>query len=329
MPRTITVFSATGTFGVPTIRHLLNSEQNVNLHIRAFCRDQTGNEFRKLQDMTDNTSGMQFRGTSRLTCIKGDLNKPEETINALRDADCCVLILNPFVLADNIEEGSRLETSIGRRIISECIECGVRDFVYLSVCDANEREIPFFWSKKLVEDELRRNEASFRSIQIIRPVYLIDNLELSHNIKERLINDHVLALPVSPQTKLPLICADDVGLIVCDCALDPHKLDLHEKILEPCSEILSVEEMASVCGVSYQQAESHHFPQHLLKMYQLFEQNKVHPSPDFTHKQWPNVLKFEQWSRSSFVGAEVSSRREALKETEKYVSKAEEAGGIV
>ncbi|KAL0224466.1 hypothetical protein P9112_003856 [Eukaryota sp. TZLM1-RC] len=322
MTRTIFVSGATGHQGRNVLNHLLKSNQNQNLHIKAFARKEE--ELRTLRNMTDSSkSGNRHR----VEHIVGDLRDSEQTFPAISGCDCVILITNYAAFSDDINEGCRVETSVGRRIMSEAINAGVKDFVYSSVAGAGvDRNVPHFWSKKLIEDELERNRDKFRSLQIVRLCSFMENIEQNEHIKRRLSQERKLALPLPKETKMNVVCLADVGRALADCALNPHLLDHHNGIIELAAEIISIEEICRELNVEFEEADPFSIPEAYRNMYTLFKEGKIQPSVVDSNKYWPTMTSFREWARRSF-GAQTGSRIDLRKEID-LPMKEPLAGGI-
>ncbi|KAL0233040.1 hypothetical protein GEMRC1_011787 [Eukaryota sp. GEM-RC1] len=321
--RTITVFGATGHQGVNCIRRIFESPQASKIRIKACCRNITGNEFQRLPNLTDLTKFEQWRN-QHLECVKLDAGDPDAVDSVLQNTDCVVLIQNPFLLDDDFQEGCRKESRIGLRVISQAINHGVKDFVYSSVNGAGlSTEVPHFFSKKLIENELQRRRDRFRSVQIIRPCFFMENLQIIENVKQKLSQDRMLCLPFDGSMKLPLISFVDVGKALGDCALNPHQLDRHNGIIELCSEEISAHEMAHQISVSFQQCGYEEFPLPMQKMFSLYSAQTIHPSVEVSWKIWPSLMTFRDWASTVQWGSRTNLRAEIQKEIglpEKQVS---------
>ncbi|KAL0216180.1 hypothetical protein P9112_008364 [Eukaryota sp. TZLM1-RC] len=294
MTKTVLVFGASGHQGKACVERLFQSEEKPN--IRAFCRFRNEEEHQHLETLAPDVN--------RLQCFQGDIKNPEHTRKAMTHCSSVVIILQPSQLSDDIEEGCRMETEIGKRLVYECIDASVRNIVYSSVCGAGQNDqVPHFWSKKLIERELEKNRESFNSVQIVRPVWFFENFDIVPEISQEIQQNETFTTPLSSRVKLPLISVRDVGYILADCSVAPRLLDAHNNILECCVEELPVVEMAELCGFKYEQCSPEKFTPAYQKMFQLiYEEQRIHPSTIDTLRLLPTSLSFRDWAYSKYPG---------------------------
>ncbi|KAL0228036.1 hypothetical protein RCL1_004179 [Eukaryota sp. TZLM3-RCL] len=204
--------------------------------------------------------------------------------------------MNPSNLSQDFTEGCRLEAELGRRIVNQAKELKVKDLVYSSACAAGvDERVLHFHSKKLVEMELEKLRTGFRTVQVVRPVWFMENIQ-SPPFSETVEREKTLSLPLSPSTRLPVVSVRDVGSLLAEASLDPSLLDEHNHILEICSEKIAVNEMASALGLKYRQCEFEKFNESYQQMFHLYEENRVQPDIDFSHTVLSNILHFRTFA---------------------------------
>jgi uncharacterized protein YbjT (DUF2867 family) len=191
--QTLLITGATGHQGGAVVRQAVER----GFHVRALIRNPQKPAARKLENLG-------------VAIAQGDFDDRESLDRALEGCH------GVFSVQNFHTEGYVGEVRQGKAMADAAKAAGVRHFVYSSVGNANRNTgIPHFESKWEIEQHLS-------SIQIphtvLRPVFFYFNYEAMRPS----INQGVLAMPLSPETKLCQVSEDDYGRIVAMVFEDPE-----------------------------------------------------------------------------------------------------------
>lgn len=279
--RTILVTGATGQQGGAVCRQL----RQKGFSLRALTRNPEKPAARALEG-----HGAEV--------LRGDLSDTAAVERALEDA-FGVFSVQTFDggFDQEVAEGTKLADAANRQTVSH--------FVYSSVSGANESTgIPHFESKWRIEEHIRRIGMRYT---ILRPVFFMENWLM---MREGIENG-VVALPLSPQTRLQMVAVDDIGAFVALALEHPTKWARRE--FDLAGDELSMTEIAQALGrvsgreVRYQQVPWEAFEQQMghemTVMYRWFEQRGYHVDLAEVKREFPPVTVFNQWLEAKWIGA--------------------------
>ncbi len=145
--------------------------------------------------------------------VRGDFSDYRSLEEAVKGVRGVFLMGTPF------ESDPGTEVEQGRSVVYACREEGVPHLVYSSVCCADmETAIPHFDSKFEVEEYIRESGLKHT---ILRPVSFMENF-VSPWMRSSL-EEGLLALPLSPETNLQMICVEDIGEFAAEAFRDPDR----------------------------------------------------------------------------------------------------------
>jgi uncharacterized protein YbjT (DUF2867 family) len=289
----IFVSGATGQQGGAVARHLLKLP---GFTVRALTRDSGKAPSKALA-----------RAGAEL--IQGDLADPASYQRALEGA-YGVFSVQPFA-----EAGPAREVRQGKALADAAKAAGVQHFVYSSVVSADQKTgIPHFESKGEIEQHVRGMDLPFT---ILRPAFFMQNW---HNYTREPILHGTLPLPLSPQTPLQQISAEDIGAFAALVFQSPSKwLGQTMQLAGDEVTMLRVADLlAGVVGhrVTYIQVPWDQFRQNagdeMTRMYRWFEDVGYHVDIAAVRRELPSLATLEQvLRRQDWLGAESTARKAA------------------
>lgn len=191
---TILVTGATGQQGGAVTRHLLARGYTVKALVR--------------QPDSDKAKALAAKG---VLLVQGDLDDSASLTAAVAGVDGVYSVQNPRGV------GSAVEIAQGKALADAAVAAGVKHFVYSSVASADQNTgVPLFDSKYVIEQYLHSLDLP---LTIVRPVFFMDNWAWA----EASFAKGVMAQPLSPQTRLQQISADDIGAFVAAAFADPQR----------------------------------------------------------------------------------------------------------
>ena len=179
----VLITGATGHQGGATLRHLA---KRGGFKLRALTR----------KPDSDAAKAVAAEGAE---VVAGDLDDAASLERALAGAWGVYSVQNTW------EAGVEKEEEQGKRLAKLSREGGVQRFVYASVGSADKNTgIPHFDNKFRIEETVKA--LGFPSFAIIRPVFFMENL-----LSPWSLNGDKLMMGLSPNVKLQMIAADDIG----------------------------------------------------------------------------------------------------------------------
>lgn len=149
--------------------------------------------------------------TGSAEVVRGDFDDYQSLQKAVQGARGVFLVGNPY------EAGPDGEAEQGKTMVYACREEGVPHIVYSSAYGANrDSAVPQFDSKFEVEEYLKESGIAHT---ILRPVSFMENFESSG--VRRLLEDGVVSLPLSAETKLQLVSVGDIGKFAAEALCSP------------------------------------------------------------------------------------------------------------
>jgi uncharacterized protein YbjT (DUF2867 family) len=190
----ILVSGATGTQGGAVARHLLKR----GFHVRALTRNKESEAARRLADL-----GAEI--------AEGNFDDPSSLEKAFKS------VYGAFSVQNTWKVGVEEEIKQGKEFADAAKKYAVKHFVYSSVGGAERNtRIPHFDSKWEIEEYVRSLNLP---ATILRPVFFMNNwLGMKDDIHKGKI-----VQPLSPETPLQEIAADDIGAIATIAFSDPDK----------------------------------------------------------------------------------------------------------
>jgi uncharacterized protein YbjT (DUF2867 family) len=186
-PGTILVSGATGLQGGAVLRHLVACR----FPVRVLVRDPESEQARLI-------------GSADIEMIRGDLTDRDSLDRALDGVE------GVFAMATPYEKGPEAEVAQGTTLGDAAKAAGVRHYVYSSVGAANrDSGIPHFQTKTRIEAHLRTLGLP---LTILRPVFFYENF--NRYAMQQVGDAYEIRMPMSPETRLQMMAADDVGSFV-------------------------------------------------------------------------------------------------------------------
>lgn len=181
----ILVTGATGHQGGAVARNLFGTR----FQVRALTRDPQQKAATELRE----------KGAD---VVQGTFDDPASLEKAMEG------VYGVFSVQNFWEAGYDREVEQGIRVADTAERAGVEHFVYSSVGSADQDTgIPHFDSKYEVEQHLQTLDLP---ATIIRPVFFMNNWE--SDMMKNMVLDGTLAQPLSPDTRLQQIEANDIGV---------------------------------------------------------------------------------------------------------------------
>ena len=192
--KTILVTGATGRQGGAVARRLLEKGQRVRVMTRS----------------PEKARGLKRMGAEVVRADFDDYRTLEKAVKGARGA---------FIMSTPYEKGPGTEVEQGRAMVYACLDEGVQHVVYSSVCCADrDTGIPHFESKHDIEEYVRESGLKYT---IVRPVSFMENF-VSPGVRA-LLEEGTLSLPLDPETRLQMICVDDIGKFAAEAFLRPDE----------------------------------------------------------------------------------------------------------
>ena len=278
--RVILVTGATGHQGGAALRHL----RERGFPVRALTRDPSQPKARALIG----------HGTE---VVRGDLDDPASIGRALDG------VYGVYAMQTRSEKGPEGEIRQGINLTEAARNSRVSHFVYSSVAGADRAAgIPHFESKWKIEEHLRSSGLRYT---ILRPAWFMENL---FRMRDE-IDAGELALPLRPETRLPLIAVDDIGGFVAIAFEKPgHWQDQTREIA---GEDLSVAEMVERLGraqgrdVRYRQVPWDEWERRagtdIARMYRWFEESGPRIDISQVRQEYTQLTGFDRWLSQNWM----------------------------
>lgn len=274
--RTILVCGATGTQGGAVARSLLDA----GYRVRALTRDREQDRAREL-------------GKRGADIVEGDLN---DRASLEKAADG---VYGVFSVQNFWETGYDVEVEQGKRMADVAGEAGVEHLVYSSVGGADrDSGLSHFESKHEIEERIRSLDLPHT---ILRPVFFMNNWEA--DMMKGMVMGGSLYQPLSPDTRLQQIDADDIGAFARIAFDDPEEWIGRE--IELAGDDPTMEELAAtfsrVIGrdVDYVQVGWDDFREQAgdeyAEMYRWFEDEGYEADIDRLRRIHPGLQRFEDY----------------------------------
>jgi uncharacterized protein YbjT (DUF2867 family) len=226
----ILVTGATGAQGGATAKALLNEK----IPVRVLVRNPGSDDAKALAAM-----GAEV--------VKGDFNDKETLVTAMQG------VYGVFSMQQPAMDDSDSERRHGKALVEAALAAEVTHFVHTSVCEAgNHTQFPRwgsghwgekYWTDKWDVEEMVRN-ANFTYWTVLKPAFMMDNfIEPKASRMFPHLQKGKLFSAFKPDTKLQLICADDVGAFAKSAFIAPEKF--HEQNIPLAAEALTTVEMAA------------------------------------------------------------------------------------
>lgn len=276
----ILVTGATGTQGGAVARELLDRGHEV----RALTRDPDQKPARDLEGL-----GAEV--------VRGDFDHP----STLRDAlDGCRGV---FSVQNFWEVGYEREVRQGKTLANAADGAGVEHFVYSSVGGAHlNTGIPHFDSKHEVEEHLRGLDDL--STTVLRPAFFMQNWE-TPDLRNAVL-EGTLYQPLSPDTTLQQVAAEDIGVFAADALESPKAW--RGRALDVSGDELTMPEVADVFtrvtgrDVEYVQVDWDAFEEmageEYAVMYRWFEAGGYVANLDELRALHPELMDLETYLRT-------------------------------
>jgi uncharacterized protein YbjT (DUF2867 family) len=231
--------------------------------------------------------------------VRGDLSIPESLTRAMDGVFAVCGVETP------VEEGVGTETQQGFNLANAAKLSGIRHIIYVSVAGADRGTgIPHFESKHRIEENIRNSGLQHT---FLRPVFLMNKwLEWRTSIEE----GH-LDLPLSADTRLPMVAADDIGVFAA-MALE-HPGHWQGRGVEIAGDELSMSELADAFGrkagrdVEYRQTPWDQFESQeghaATLMYRWYQDGGFSVDISALRQEQPNITTFERWLQSNWKTA--------------------------
>jgi uncharacterized protein YbjT (DUF2867 family) len=274
--RTILVTGATGTQGGAVIRHL----REKGFPVRALTRNLDTPKARALM----NQPGLEI--------ARGDYEDPSSLRSALDDVYGVFAVQTPY------ESGVEAETRQGITLVDAAHRSEISHFIYSSVGSADQSTgIPHFESKWKIEEHLRGTGMPYT---IVRPVYFMENWL---SMKDQIAQGQ-LSLPLTPDTKLQQVAADDIGAFVTLAFEHPGKW--HGTATDLAGDESSMDQIAEILQVKYAQMPWEDFEKNagheMTVMFKWFQDVGYRADIAALRQALPNLMSFGRWRNSCWPG---------------------------
>lgn len=279
--RLILVTGATGKQGGAALRHL----RERGFPVRAFTRDPEKPTARALAG----------KGTE---IVRGDLDDQASITRALDGAYGVYSV-------QNFRAGAEAEIRQGINLADAANRARVSHFVYSSVGSADQKTgIPHFDSKFQIEEHIRATGLPYT---ILRPVFFMENWLAMRGM----IEQGMLAMPLSPETRLQMIAVDDIGAFVAMSFERPGHW--RERAIDLAGDELSMTALAEAFSrmtareVRYNQVPWDKFQEQMgpemTKMFRWFEDAGYHVDISSVRQEYPKLTSFDRWLNSNWQAA--------------------------
>ena len=228
--------------------------------------------------------------------IRGDLNDMPSLVRAMEG------VYGVFGVTTAMEEGVEHEIQQGKNLIDAAARSRISHFVLSSVASADRKTgIPHFESKFMVEEHLR---SSGVPNTVFRPVFFMENwLRMRQTIEEG-----TLALPLTPDTKLPMIAVRDIGVFVTMAFERPGHWQ--GRTVELAGDELTLSEIAASLSrlagreIVYAQIGWEDYEavagREMTLMYRWFQEVGYSVNIGALRTEHPNLMTFERWLQSNW-----------------------------
>jgi uncharacterized protein YbjT (DUF2867 family) len=228
--------------------------------------------------------------------VRADLNDLPSLTRAVEGVYGVFGVTTPY------QEGVEHEVQQGKNLIDAAQRSRVSHFVLSSVASADRRTgIPHFESKYAIEEHLRSSGLKYT---IFRPVFFMENwLGMRHTIEEG-----TLALPLTPDTRMPMIAVHDIAVFAA-MAFD-HPGHWHGRVVELAGDELTMAEIADMLGrlagrdLKYVQISWEDYEatagREMTLMYRWFQDHGYTVDIPALRQELPNLMTFERWLQSNW-----------------------------
>lgn len=306
----ILVVGATGKQGSAFVHHFCRLvKPHDNLKLKCLTRDPHS-------EKCFNLVGSDESG-SMIECVHGDLNdllhdKHRHHFSKML-SDCTGM----FVV---LKQGEN-EAAIGKKLIDLARDEGIQWFVYSSVSNSeNAESVPYFASKKQIEEYLRTHQSSFDLWTIIRPTFFYQNL-LRDKVLKKIKQDKTLAMPLPSNRKLQMVDKENIGELAVNAFLNPQ--DFHNKVIDLVGAEKTMSEYASCLGVQYREISLNDVSDEgMRKMYEWYQKEGFHGKIDYCRELLPSLTTFENWAKNNnLISSQESekSREASLESSQQQV----------
>jgi uncharacterized protein YbjT (DUF2867 family) len=258
--KSILITGATGKQGGATLRHLA---KRGGWKLRALTR----------KPDSDAAKAIAALGAE---IVVGDLDDAGSLERALAG------VWGVYAVENTWEAGVEKEEEQGKRLAKLAREKGVQHFVYASVGSAHKATgIPHFDNKFRIEQTVKA--LGFPSYTIIRPVFFMENLLAPWSIQ-----GDKLAMGLSPNVKLQMIAADDIGRFGAKAFIDAEQMKNAE--LDIAGDAITMTEAAAGLGTI------------------LGKPLGYQPIPiEVVRQQSEDLAKMNEWFESTGYSADIAS----------------------
>jgi uncharacterized protein YbjT (DUF2867 family) len=284
--KTILVTGATGHQGGASLRHL----RERGFPVRALTRDPDQPKARALTG-----HGVEV--------VRGDMEDSNSLGRAMDE-------IHGVHSVQSSQAGAEGEIRQGIHLADAAKRSGIAHFVYSSVGSADQKTgIPVFESKFRIEQHIRGTGLPFT---IVRPVAFMENwLGMRQQIE-----NGVLRLPLTPETRLQMIAVDDIGAVIAMALEKPGKW--HGRTIELAGDELSMAELAQAFSVSaghdvrYVQVPWDEFENQAGKevgqIYRWYQDTGYHADIALVRQEYPALTTLGRWLNSYWHAATQTAR---------------------
>jgi uncharacterized protein YbjT (DUF2867 family) len=300
--KVIAVTGATGNQGSSVVKALVSSPlANECETIRCLMRDATTEKAKELATLSPKIELVE--------CHMGD-------VDSLKKAFAHAWAV--FAVTDYWDPETRdKEFEYGKNLADAAKACQVAYYIWSTLDDAEtiskrKYRVHHFTFKAHVTDYIRQLDDMKAKAIFIKLGMYYNNLQSSAPFKETgQPNEFVLALPVQPSTRVPVIDPGDVGPIVAAILQDPDQYVGMDMPL--CSETLTYPEMleaisqATGKGLRYECAPPEackDMDPELLDMFRYVDEfgyfaSETHPDVTLAKRLYPGIKDIRQWASSA------------------------------
>lgn len=201
--------------------------------------------------------------------------------------------------------GIEAEIRQGTHLADAAKRVRISHFVHSSLAGADRRSgVPHFESKVRIEEHIRSSGMRYT---IVRPAFFMEDWLYWQDMRQQ-IEGGSLRLPLTPETRLPMIAVDDIGGFVAMALERPAKWQ--DRAFELAGDELSMAELAKVFSrvtgreVRYTQMPWGEFEAQAGKeteqMFRWVQDVGFHIDIPAVRQEYPKLTTFDHWLNSNW-----------------------------
>jgi uncharacterized protein YbjT (DUF2867 family) len=275
--KTLLVIGATGLQGSFVLRRLCKHKNN--FEVVGLVRNLQEEPAKKLLD-----EGYRL--------IQGNLDDVNSLLTAFKGVHDVFAVFNYWKV------GREKEIQQGKNVIDAAKQAGVKHIVYSSVGSANQKTgIPHFDSKAEIEEALK---ASGITYTILRPTFFMENFIRDAELKNDILKNKTLSLPMKPHNKLQLIAVEDIAAFVELAFTKPE--EYKNKAIDLAGDELTMEECARILKSKFVEKPLERVAgKDESRMWKWFQTTGYQADINELKRIYPQLTTFQQWVDKHFA----------------------------